>query len=284
MPENPLLGPGSVVQQAIKAVPAVKYALGIGGIVAVIAIASTFGISANAAIFGTVIMLVLMVVLVVFASLVRKPGQQNSLPALVFTWFGLLLFMATAVLLFTSAFWAKPLDLKAFETPAKPTPAPSAVAEKSAPESSPVPQKISPERAEHNQVTSSPLEQEAHAWEQRGDKAAFIAITIEYEEVHHDDDRQKPPYTEEELKKIDEVIVANFKQARTAWTNAFNTAATKQYKAALQMKLKGGGGSLTCELPDDDHAFCYPNGSDLDVLDLSESAAPRMIKHHRFKP
>jgi hypothetical protein len=284
MPENPFVGPGSVVQQAIKAVPAVKYALGIGGIVAVIAIVSSFGINANAAIFGTVIMLVLMVVLVVFASLVRKPGQTNSLPALVFTWFGLLLFMATAVLLFTSAFWAKPLNLKSFETAAKPIPQPSAPAEKSPAEPTPTPAKKSPERAEHDQVTSSPLEDEAHAWEQRGDKAAFLAIMLEYEEQHHDDDRQKPPYTEDDLKRIDAVIVANFKQARTAWTNAFNTAATKKYKAALQIKLKGGGGSLTCELPDDDHDFCYPNGSDLDVLDPGQSDVPRMIKHHRFKP
>jgi hypothetical protein len=102
------------LDRAVKAVPAIRYALGIGGVIAVIAIVFSFGISAKVAIFGTIIMLVLMVVLVLFASLVRKPGASFSFPALVFTWFSLALFMASSFLLFTSAFWAAPIDLRDF--------------------------------------------------------------------------------------------------------------------------------------------------------------------------
>ena len=48
------------LDRAVKAVPAIRYALGIGGVIAVIAIVFSFGINAKVAIFGTIIMLVLM--------------------------------------------------------------------------------------------------------------------------------------------------------------------------------------------------------------------------------
>jgi energy-coupling factor transporter transmembrane protein EcfT len=279
MPGEIPASPTSILKQAIKAVPAVKYALGVGGIVAVIAIVSSFGISANAAIFGTIIMLVLMVVLVVFASLVRKQGTPGSLPALVFTWFSLLLFMATAVLLFTSAFWAKPLDLKTFTSSSKPNPETSSPSQKSGDEPSPPQQKKSPERAEHEQVTSSPVDQEAHTWEMRGDKTASWAIVLEAALY------TQPPQSPEELANRTEVALAGFKQARTAWTNAFNTAVTRRYKTALQTKLKSGNEEgLTCEMRDDDHIFCYPNGTEDDVIDFQDGTAPTSVEHIHKKP
>jgi len=59
MPEDPIPSPASILTSAIRAVPAVKYALGVGGIIAV----------------GAVVMFVLMTVLVVFASLA---GEHKS--------------------------------------------------------------------------------------------------------------------------------------------------------------------------------------------------------------
>jgi hypothetical protein len=72
MTEHNLVTPPSILKEAIKAVPAVKYALGIGGIIAVIAIISAFGISFRVALLGAVVMIILMTVLVVFASISPK--------------------------------------------------------------------------------------------------------------------------------------------------------------------------------------------------------------------
>jgi len=115
------VSPTSLLAQAIKAVPAVKYALGIGGIIAVVAIVTSFGISVKIALFGTVVMMILMSVLVVFASLAGQRSSSFHSPALVFTWFSLILFMAVASALFTSVFWGQPTDLRnllAVSTPA----------------------------------------------------------------------------------------------------------------------------------------------------------------------
>jgi hypothetical protein len=54
----------SVLRQAVKAVPAVRYALGIAGIFAVIAIVQGFRIDLRIAVFGAIIMLVLMTLLI----------------------------------------------------------------------------------------------------------------------------------------------------------------------------------------------------------------------------
>lgn len=107
-----LLQPVKVLNEAIKAVPAVKYALGIGGVIAVIAIVKGFGIDYRVAGFGVVIMFVLMTMLVIFARLAAKRESDFHLPAVIFTWFALVLTMATAVMLFSSVFWGQPLDLR----------------------------------------------------------------------------------------------------------------------------------------------------------------------------
>jgi hypothetical protein len=112
MIEDNVGAPSSILKQAIKAVPAVKYALGIAGIIAVIAIVRGFGIDLRVAVFGAIVMFVLMTMLVVFASLAREKGSQFRLPALVFTWFSLICVMAVAIALFTSVFWGRPVDLR----------------------------------------------------------------------------------------------------------------------------------------------------------------------------
>src|ERR1700730_7620151 len=101
---NPL----TVLRSAIRAVPAVRYALGIAGIISVIALIEAFHLDLAIAAFGTVVMLVFMTTLVIFARLSKFGSLPLQRPALVFTWFSLLLTMAAAFLLFTSVFFGTP--------------------------------------------------------------------------------------------------------------------------------------------------------------------------------
>ena len=103
----------TVLREAIRAVPAVKYALGIAGIVSAIAIVTGgFRIDPRIAVFGTVIMFVLMTVLVLFARLSTTPHHALGIAVIVLVWFSLLLTMFTATGLFTSVFFHWPLDLR----------------------------------------------------------------------------------------------------------------------------------------------------------------------------
>jgi hypothetical protein len=106
------LVPSALLQEAVKAVPAVKYALGVAGLLAVVAIVKTFGLDPRIAIAGTVVTLVLMVALLVFAKLSATASRHFVLPALVLTWSFLVLVIAAASLLFTSAFFGVPIDLR----------------------------------------------------------------------------------------------------------------------------------------------------------------------------
>jgi hypothetical protein len=102
----------NLLGKAIQAVPAVKYALGIAGIVAALAVIGSLGVSYTVAFVGTVVMLVFMTALVVFARVSKTSNSALRFPALVFTWFSILLTMATACLLFSSVFFGEPVDLK----------------------------------------------------------------------------------------------------------------------------------------------------------------------------
>jgi hypothetical protein len=117
MPADNPSAPPSVLKQAINAVPAVKYALGVGGIISVIAIVRGFGIDFRVAFWGTVVMLVLMTVLLVFAKASSRPQSAFKGPAFILTWFSLVLFMATATALFLSVFFGTPLDLRTLLAP-----------------------------------------------------------------------------------------------------------------------------------------------------------------------
>lgn len=100
------------LREAVRAVPAVRYALGVGGVAAVAAIVYSFRLNPGFALVGTVITFVLMGVLLIFARASALAGIKLQLPALVFAWFTLLLFMATSTLLFTGVFIGKPLNLQ----------------------------------------------------------------------------------------------------------------------------------------------------------------------------
>lgn len=105
------LTPWTILQAAIKAVPALKYALGVLGIVSAITIIKVFGIDFRVAVFGTIIMVVLMVALVVFAALTKVRSPQVRSAALVLMWSFLVLTILSAAFLFTSAFFDYPKPL-----------------------------------------------------------------------------------------------------------------------------------------------------------------------------
>ena len=111
------MDPFRILREAIKAVPAVRYALAVAGVVSVVAIIQGFKLDFRVALFGALAVLLLMVMMVIFARLTRASGKSVMIPALVFTWFCLGLTMATATTLFTSVFFSKPLDLTAWVNP-----------------------------------------------------------------------------------------------------------------------------------------------------------------------
>jgi len=111
MPNSPFgLGPYEVLKAAIKAVPAVKYALAVGGIVAVIAIVAGWRIDFRIAVLGVVVMLVLMTAVVVFAHLAKESASVFRAPAIVFMWFAVILTMLSGLAVFLSVFAGWPLD------------------------------------------------------------------------------------------------------------------------------------------------------------------------------
>lgn len=105
------LNPLAVLREAIRAVPAVKYALGVAGLLSVVAITKAFGLDARTAAVGAIVTLVLMVALLIFARLTATAPRYFVLPALMFMWVSLVLVLATASLLFSSAFFGWPFDL-----------------------------------------------------------------------------------------------------------------------------------------------------------------------------
>jgi hypothetical protein len=100
-----------IVRESIKAVPAMKYALAVAGILAVVAMVGAFKLTPQTAVFGAVLVLVLMVAVVIFARLTTTASRHFFLPVLIMTWAFLIVTVATALLLFTSAFFQWPRGL-----------------------------------------------------------------------------------------------------------------------------------------------------------------------------
>lgn len=109
-------GPLEILKSAVKAVPAVRYALGVAGTISVIAIIKSQGIDFWTAVFGAVVMFVLMTALVIFARLTSIAPSYLRKPALIFTWFSLVLMMSSALMLFTHVFFGFPSSLNIWHT------------------------------------------------------------------------------------------------------------------------------------------------------------------------
>lgn len=103
--------PGSVLSAAVAAVPVMKYALGVAGLAAVVAIITRgFGLDAATATGGALVVLALMAVLIILAAAARQDRGMVK-PALVLTWAVLCLTLCSSALLLTSLFffWPRPL-------------------------------------------------------------------------------------------------------------------------------------------------------------------------------
>ena len=99
------ISPVSILKDAQKSVPAVKYAVGVAGIAAVVAIVAGFQLDYRIAVFGTVIVFGLMFVLVIFSSFVSHGGPSVVKLATFAAWSFLLLTVAASLLLMTSYFF-----------------------------------------------------------------------------------------------------------------------------------------------------------------------------------
>jgi len=95
--------PISALKEAIKAVPAMKYAVAVLGLVAVVAIAATWRVNFKVAVFGAVIILILMVSVLVFARLTALGAGIFLVPAKIFLYTFVILTAGTGVLLLTAA-------------------------------------------------------------------------------------------------------------------------------------------------------------------------------------
>ena len=107
------LSPFKLLQEAVKAVPATRYALGIAGVASVIAIIAAFNISYKVAVFGTLIILGLMFILLTFSSIAAKSNKKSlHLPAMVLTWAFLIMSLMVSTLLATSFFFKWPIEIE----------------------------------------------------------------------------------------------------------------------------------------------------------------------------
>jgi len=107
------MDPLKILRDAIAAVPAVKYALGIAGIAAVVAIVLGLRLSPQVAVFGTLVVLGLMFILVVFSKYAGQASVAGFLgPAKLLVWFYTLAVIVATILFMTSYFLHRPLDFR----------------------------------------------------------------------------------------------------------------------------------------------------------------------------
>jgi hypothetical protein len=95
----------------MKAVPGMKYALAVLGLVSAVAIVKGWGVDFRVAVYGAIVMMVLMVALIILARLTKVRSRQVGYAALVLMWAFLGLTVGAAAMLFTSAFFDFPKAL-----------------------------------------------------------------------------------------------------------------------------------------------------------------------------
>jgi hypothetical protein len=106
------LNPIGLLQSAIAVVPAVRYALGVGGVAAIVAIVLVgWKLEVQTAIFGTLIVFAFMVILVVFTVLAGLGSERLRPFALFFAGSVLLLMVSVAGLFVSCAFFDTPKTL-----------------------------------------------------------------------------------------------------------------------------------------------------------------------------
>lgn len=106
------LAPFKTLREAMKALPAMRYALGISALLALLAIARSYGIDLRVAGFGSLVFFVLLIPILLFSQLAESTNKPLlKYPALVLLWASVCLCIASWVCLFGSVFFHRPLDL-----------------------------------------------------------------------------------------------------------------------------------------------------------------------------
>jgi len=218
-----------------------------------------------------------------------QPGKTYRPAGIVLTWFTLLLFMATAFLLFTSVFWAEPLDLKRFVTP---PPAKQAEQVPPMPENSSKKDIVQPgarsgdgpmpgsgSRRTDSHETTIKFNTQADKWEHRGDIAALSAINQEiqlkenYEPIW--DTRQSPSTPFQKLNQT-------WGEAKFDWTQALKASSDAVRIKRLRDKMDNNR-RMTCEEPtaSPDSINCYANGTDSDVSEMQGNRRTVQMKESK---
>jgi hypothetical protein len=106
------MNPFTLLKNAVKAVPAIKYALGVAGVASVVAIVLGLKLKPEIAVFGSLTVIGLMFVLVVFAGFAREQTNAIMWPAKVLVWFYTIAVIVTTTLFITSYFWQSPMSFQ----------------------------------------------------------------------------------------------------------------------------------------------------------------------------
>jgi len=110
------LSPASLVRAGMKAHPAFKYAMAAAGLIGLVVIITRYGVSPATAVFGVIILVVLMVLFLVFsqaAALARAP-RLLATPAIVLVWSFLIMAILAGLFLLTSSFFDMPLPIRTY--------------------------------------------------------------------------------------------------------------------------------------------------------------------------
>lgn len=107
-----LLTPSGLVNAARAAHPTFRYAIAGAGLAALVTVVIQFGTSPVTLVFGSLILVVLMVLILVFHRAVLIARRSLGVPARVLLWTFLVLPVLSILLLFSSAFFDRPLRLR----------------------------------------------------------------------------------------------------------------------------------------------------------------------------
>jgi hypothetical protein len=111
---NPQPGLLGVLREAIKAVPAVKFALGVAGVAAAFALVRGFISDMRVAFIGILVMFVLMFLLVIFSAFSKTAAKDLRIFILPVAWTFVGLTIVVPILLVASLFFGWPLPLKSY--------------------------------------------------------------------------------------------------------------------------------------------------------------------------
>ena len=117
--------PIQIIREAIKAVPAVKWGLGVAGLVAIVVICLGWLKDIKAAVFGLVILIVSMFILVIFAWFAKNAKDGVKPFAYTLATFSSLLLMGVAFFVFTGFFFGWPRPIGGYQGVASSLPLPS---------------------------------------------------------------------------------------------------------------------------------------------------------------